>query len=203
MIDVRQLIEDNLQLLVGGNTQRQLFDIVRQYKKTSNEDVRYDTGISKFVFLGSDEDDFVLKINTSRFDYCNVEAELCQKAKAHNLQKMFAFSEMYASVGTVKIYKQEKVSEIAARRYSQRERQFSRVEMATIQELYKDTDFYITCEPWLLDALDYYGVGDTARLMMFLKHYKVNDLHNENVGYIGDRPILLDYSGYRGPDGSS
>lgn len=41
-----------------------------------------------------------------------------------------------------------------------------------------------------------YGEGLYAELSSFLREWDINDLHCGNVGWIGDRFVLIDYAGY-------
>ena len=49
---------------------------------------------------------------------------------------------------------------------------------------------------WLSDALDYFGEKIFYGLLSFLDDYSIGDLHDANIGYIGMRPVLVDYSSF-------
>ena len=49
---------------------------------------------------------------------------------------------------------------------------------------------------WLKDFLEFFGEEILKQLNKFIDAYGINDLHTSNVGYIGNRPVLIDYSGY-------
>lgn len=49
---------------------------------------------------------------------------------------------------------------------------------------------------WQTDAFEYYGKKQYQRLIKFIDDYCIEDLHSGNIGYIGSRPILFDYSGW-------
>ena len=49
---------------------------------------------------------------------------------------------------------------------------------------------------WAVDFIAYHGENDMEYLDSFLYEYGINDIHDGNVGYIGDRPVIFDYSGY-------
>ena len=44
--------------------------------------------------------------------------------------------------------------------------------------------------------INYYGKGKVRTLCEFLFENRLNDFHSSNVGFIGDRPVLIDYSGF-------
>ena len=45
-------------------------------------------------------------------------------------------------------------------------------------------------------GLEFFGEEILKQLDRFIDTYGINDLHTSNVGYIGNRPVLIDYSGY-------
>lgn len=49
---------------------------------------------------------------------------------------------------------------------------------------------------WGRLVISLYGKKVTKKLCEFIKEYKINDLHDSNIGYKNDRPIILDFSGY-------
>lgn len=42
----------------------------------------------------------------------------------------------------------------------------------------------------------YYDDSDIFQLIQFLNDWGINDIHSGNIGFIEDRPVLIDYSGY-------
>ena len=44
--------------------------------------------------------------------------------------------------------------------------------------------------------INYYGKEKVLTLCNFLNQNRLNDFHSSNVGFIGDRPVLIDYSGF-------
>lgn len=51
-------------------------------------------------------------------------------------------------------------------------------------------------ELWAKTAVSLYGKRKCIALCEFVKKYHINDLHRSNIGYIGVKPVLLDFSGY-------
>jgi lantibiotic modifying enzyme len=51
---------------------------------------------------------------------------------------------------------------------------------------------------WLADAFEYYGLKTFNKLMNFIYEYNITDLHTDNIGYIGTRPVILDFSDFLG-----
>lgn len=51
-------------------------------------------------------------------------------------------------------------------------------------------------ETWGRLVISLYGKRITKQLCEFIREYKINDLHDYNIGYKNDKPIILDFSGY-------
>lgn len=49
---------------------------------------------------------------------------------------------------------------------------------------------------WVESAIRVYGKRFMKRFEDFTCRCEVNDLHQANVGYIGNRPVIIDYAGY-------
>lgn len=49
---------------------------------------------------------------------------------------------------------------------------------------------------WVAMALVLYGKKAVKVLCEFIINHNINDLHNSNIGYLNDRPIILDFSGF-------
>lgn len=50
---------------------------------------------------------------------------------------------------------------------------------------------------WISTMVSIYGKKKVKRLTDFMCECGINDLHSENIGYIGKYPIILDFSGYK------
>ena len=49
---------------------------------------------------------------------------------------------------------------------------------------------------WLSDVFNFFGEQLFYKLMNFIADCDIRDLHNGNIGYIGMRPVLVDYSSF-------
>lgn len=77
---------------------------------------------------------------------------------------------------------------------SRRERKIERI----TNLFYSSSNLYSSGD-WVARAIQYYGTNFMKKVAAWTMEYEVNDLHAGNLGYIGNyRPIILDYSGYRG-----
>lgn len=49
---------------------------------------------------------------------------------------------------------------------------------------------------WAKVVVSLYGKRKAIALCNFVKQFHINDLHRSNLGYIGIKPVLIDFSGY-------
>lgn len=50
----------------------------------------------------------------------------------------------------------------------------------------------------LFEFLRVYGKTFFDRFVKFLEDFEIDDLHCDNIGYIENNPVVLDYSGFGG-----
>lgn len=53
---------------------------------------------------------------------------------------------------------------------------------------------------WANMALVLYGKKKCKALCDFIVEHEINDLHDSNIGYLNDKPIILDFCGYSGDE---
>lgn len=53
---------------------------------------------------------------------------------------------------------------------------------------------------WLKFATHYFGYTFMGKLARFIQINRINDLHRGNIGFINDRPVLIDFCGYHQED---
>lgn len=166
-----------------GTNYRRAYD---RYVATHDE-IQLQYGASKIVLV-SDDCQYVCKM--PRFgDECSREVEIYQKAVEAHLEKYFAPCFKVGECHGMPLYFMEKVD--------------AGVEVSDWVYLddipsYEYDDMEVTwtaiCENWNEDC---------AQLKEFLDQNDVNDIHDENIGYDGDRIVIIDYSGYNGRNRSS
>ena len=134
------------------------------------------------------------------WDYCLTEAYLYEDACEWGLEAAFA--------GTIKIndniYVQEKATifgEISEKRRIESKLDFSSNGYTDyIYSLIRQCRTYVStdrlAESWMIDFINYHGEEKFLDFLEFINENCINDLHWSNIGYIGDRPVLVDYSGF-------
>lgn len=167
------------------------------------EDMTFYCGATKVVIV-FDEEDYVLKIpfSSENIDYCYEEFRNYVEAKRYGLEEYFAACYKLMNYHDTPIYimercdcDDEKTGETIAEALSPlREKNY---------DLDDEEGYYdFTCEVYddeesVMEFLTYtFGEKESTRLFAFCSRNEINDLHAGNIGWIGDRLVLTDYSGY-------
>ena len=152
-------------------------------------------GANKGVFIPHKLCDFVFKFDFDNLEenYCDRETCVYQNAECENLEQYFAKTEFYGYLAKTPIYIQQ---------YVERECEFdgecSVEEINTVRNIRNKTPYDTSEMPgrWIADFINCYGEDELLKLFVFLEEEGINDLHARNLGYIKDKPVLFDYSGY-------
>lgn len=129
------------------------------------------------------------------WDYCLTEVLTFREAKKYGVDNLFCETKLVGFVDNHPIYIQEKATPFSAETDIDVE-YYSDERTDKTEEYCKKRKFHCFNLIWQSDAIDYYGEGIFNKLMRFINDYDINDLHTDNVGYIGRRPVLFDYSDF-------
>lgn len=190
------------------------------------ESFRYDwhEGASKLVIIPYNKEgileDYVIKIpyngdcyegefeqfysanNTDNYywDYCMTEMLIWRLAKVEKVHKAFAKERIIGMIKGHPIYIQQRVD------VCDDEDEFEEHNSLTGNEKREKTKkycekkgfvvFYDEALSWQADALEYYGPKQFDKIMSFIQNNHIGDFHNKNLGYIGLKPVFLDYSDF-------
>ena len=137
-------------------------------------------------------------------DYCKSEEIIYNKAKANGLDTFFAEIEQIGKIKSIPIYVQRKAVIFEDVYYPEddEEENLNEREVSifkTITTKYSDLveDEYLPLS-WMKDFICSYGELAFDKLYNFLSDNNIQDLHSENIGYICERPVLVDFSGFEG-----
>lgn len=182
-------------------------------------DFNYDYcyGASKLVILPTHEDHYVIKIPFSGYifednfdsvfcnfsganwdskrcwDYCFTELLMYHYAKREGINKVFAKIHLVGTVNKHPIYIQEKAVTYEARDDIEKKHLYT-ASLSEVCELCYERGYKIFNLEWITDAYNYYGDKQFHKIMIFIS--SIGDLHEANIGYIGSRPVLIDYSDF-------
>lgn len=179
----------------------------------------YSSGVSKLCIIPIGAD-FVIKIpfNSSwndldevyekffcatdsfdhQWDYCFSELLVYNLSKSENVNKTFCKTRLLGQINNYPIYIQERATPlkcIPEKVKIDSNEIITETETPSVQYC-KSHGFKCFSTVWIKDAMDFYGERRLNKILAFIKNNHIHDLHNGNIGYIGDRPVLLDFSGY-------
>ena len=190
-------------------------DVVQPFSEKYKKPFNYATGATKGVLI-FEQLGFVIKIPFCRnsedyddyyeccnyftgadtdngWDYCEAEADKYQRAKEEGISMCFAKTEKIGEIDGYPIYMQELASI-----YKNVDYQSSHTEEDSrqVNSICDSNNFYIFNREWLSDAFHFYGEKIFHKLLEFIRTVGINDLHDGNIGYIKNRPVLVDYSSF-------
>ena len=76
------------------------------------------------------------------------------------------------------------------------EDKYSKEDRSFIQTKSKEIKQNCFCPDWLLDFYFTYGEDEYIRFMNFIGEMNIGDLYEQNLGYINNKPVLVDYSDF-------
>lgn len=155
-------------------------------------------GCSKFCIYHPFFGDYVVKFSTESFDYCEREYKNYWAAVYNHFEEYFPYTIFLGNLNGINLYLQEKaICDSQA---------VSDMWYSKVYDGYWSEEEAIeasnTGEIWnIIDDLDDSErieiIYDNSDLIDFLDEYRINDLHEGNFGYIGERLVIIDFSGYR------
>lgn len=168
--------------------------------ETNEVMVRINYGATKLVIMSSEANNWVFKIPFKRCkcNYCQMEVDIYEMARKENIEEFFAPCYFLEKYDNVDIYVMERADLSYNNLYSDlydrlSSEGHSNEEVEDIIAEVEDESGYVE---WLFP---YYMDYDKFEIFTdFLENANINDLHSGNIGYIGGRVVLIDYSGYRG-----
>lgn len=126
------------------------------------------------------------------WDYCGGEVYRYAIAESEGLAECFAKTKLLGYINNYPIYIQEKCITFNECCFKHRHSIEERRRTSKCCHNYDEIN-----EDWLTDFRLYYGEDKLIHFISFLKEFKWDDdLRNDNIGYIGNRPVLIDYSGF-------
>ena len=136
----------------------------------------------------------------SEWDYCETESRVYNASIDHNIDTCLAKTWCIGNIDGYPIYAQEKAVMFTS--YEARDTirsHKSTKEMNELRQKLWNSEEYQTelpCTEWCLDFINFYGEEKLKTLSGFLSKYNLHDFHDGNIGYIGMRPVLVDYSSW-------
>lgn len=154
--------------------------------------------------------DFVIKWSTTCYELSDDwdealdEVSIYNKAVEAGLGMFFPKTEVFCVIDGITFVIQEKIDFSAlntpnnkADRYAYQTRTISPAIVEKMSDcfsrLYRGRNLDFT---WASMAIVLYGKKKCKALCRFVIENEINDLHRSNIGYLKNKPIILDFSGY-------
>lgn len=171
------------------------------------------TGASKICVIHRNEDvNFVIKFSYGddiQVDEALLEAEIYADAKVKGLDMFFPRTEIMENPSCPKsIVCQEKVEDTIGSLKNEDYNHYCKMTKTVSSRIVDKVvnEFLKGCtngrnsrhadELWVKMALSIYGKKVVKSLCKFVIEHEINDLHYNNLGYMHDRPVFLDFSGF-------
>ena len=194
--------------ITRSTSRRQVKDMLMDKGYTEPE-YRVCDGASKICIVPKNAD-FVIKWSTSclsneeGYDEAYDEVLIYEKAVRAGLEMFFPKTEILCTIGGINFVVQEKIDFSALNTPRNKESKYiyktRTVSPAIIDKI--DTCFQSIRRgrsidtTWASMAIVIYGKRKCKTLCKFVIENGINDLHLSNIGYLKDKPIIMDFSGY-------
>ena len=155
-------------------------------------------GVTKLVITTSEANNWVFKIplHDYKSNYCQLEVEIYEMAQKENISEFFAPCYFLENYDGVEIYVMARADVTYGRLYSDLYERLSN-EGCTDEEATEILEEVEDCSEYVEWLFPYYtNCEKFEALSNFLEDAGVNDLHSGNIGYINDRVVFIDYSGF-------
>jgi hypothetical protein len=129
------------------------------------------------------------------WDYCLAEALTYRLAKRAKVNYAFAKTKFLGYINEHPIYIQEKCT-MFSEQHPQLENSYTKQRTSSVRQYCLNKNYYSFNDVWLTDAYEYYGKNKFDKILNFIKDIELTDLHYGNLGYIGSRPVFVDYSDF-------
>jgi hypothetical protein len=129
------------------------------------------------------------------WDYCLTEILTYRLAKQAKVNYAFAKTKFLGYINEHPIYIQEKCT-MFSEQHPQLENSYTKQRTSSVRQYCLNKNYYSFNDVWLTDAYEYYGKNKFDKILNFIKDIELTDLHYGNLGYIGSRPVFVDYSDF-------
>ena len=198
---------------ITKNTKRRQVKDLLADKGYSEPEYRIQEGATKLCIIPKNAD-FVIKWSITYYDASDdwdealEEVSIYNKAVEAGLEMFFPKTEVFCVVNGITFVIQEKIDFSAlntpnskADRYAYQTKTVSPAIVEKMDNcfcsLYRGRSLDHT---WASMAIVLYGKRKCKTLCKFIVENDINDLHLSNIGYLKNKPIILDFSGYHRDD---
>lgn len=130
------------------------------------------------------------------WDYCLTETLVWRLAKIENVHKAFAKERIIGMINGHPIYIQQRAEVFTDSDEYYSDDEVKKEKTKKYCEKKGLITFYEEALGWQADALEYYGPKQFDKIMSFIERNSIGDFHNSNLGYIGRKPVFIDFSDF-------
>lgn len=144
----------------------------------------------------------VIKFPCDSHDYCEQEITSYESAKEYGVERLLLpIEKVGVTKGGIPLYIQPIYKyTIEEMGWDDKDRVRKRTRKTRNHKITRKIArgcYYSPDSEWVTRATQLYGKKFMLSFEKWTKAHRVNDLHDQNVGYIGNfRPVLIDYAGY-------
>ena len=195
----------NLLKTLDINSRHDAWEVSSILRKHGYNDIEVADGASKICLIFPNTS-FVVKWSPCGYEEAMREVEVYQKAIDAHLEKFFPKTAFLVKLNDVNFVMQEKIDVTVNNLDFYARQRFQKISKTALDKIvykmerqFKKAARYCKrdLDPvWAKMALVLYGKRTCKALCDFIIENKINDLHEYNIGYKNNRPIILDFSGY-------
>ena len=144
----------------------------------------------------------VIKFPDDGHNYCEQEVAYYESAKKYRVEKiLLPIEKVGVTKGGIPLYIQPiyktTVDEMSYKNHDKVAKRFQKTQKFATVRAVRQGCYYSPNRDWLARAIQIYGKKFMRSFEAWTNAHRVNDLHGQNIGYIGNyRPVLIDYAGF-------
>lgn len=208
---MKEILDKLFDELVWCEQNDDFFDYYTAGEFAENNNLEFYCGASKFVFT-KPEWNYVIKMPRTEvleykdfMDYIDLEVKNYEIAKSMGIEKILMPNTCIGWVNfhgeTVKIYQQPKytrswwlfddgLADVLKKRMH-----YNWNEIHKIKRSFFDCGIRLD-DAWVGRIVQLYGISFLRKVAEWTNECEIDDLHPNNYGVLGRRPVIIDYAGY-------
>ena len=133
------------------------------------------------------------------WDYCSQEVCRYEMAEEEGFGDIFLETDLLGEVNNHPIYIQpyaDILGGMDSDNYNSNHRSSTDIDRTLVKEINNNEHYDWLDSSWEADLLVQYGIEIFKKFKKYLKDNWITDLRDANIGYVGKKPVLVDYAGF-------
>ena len=156
--------------------------------------------VIKIPFIYCDGDELCgAQDGVNAWDYCSQEACRYEMAEEEGFGDIFLETDLLDEVNNHPIYIQpyaDILGGMDSDNYNSNHRSSTDIDRTLVKEINNNEHYDWLDSSWEADLLVQYGIETFKKFKKYLKDNWITDLRDANIGYVGKKPVLVDYAGF-------